>query len=54
MRPRKSEGASPAGSHKLNTATAQAFYHREENVKKLATETGAGQWGSVLAMACNF
>lgn len=50
----KYEGASPAGSHKLNTATAQAFYNKEEGVKKLSTETGAGQWGSALAMACNF
>ncbi len=50
----KYEGASPAGSHKLNTAIAQAFFNKQENVKKLATETGAGQWGSALAMACNF
>jgi tryptophan synthase beta chain len=50
----KNEGASPAGSHKLNTATAQAFYNKEEGVKKLSTETGAGQWGSALSMACNF
>src|SRR5512136_3120982 len=50
----KYEGASPAGSHKLNTAVAQAFYNRQESVKKLATETGAGQWGSALSMACNF
>ncbi len=50
----KYEGASPAGSHKLNTATAQAFYNKQEGVQKLATETGAGQWGSALAMACNF
>src|SRR5512135_2104813 len=50
----KYEGASPAGSHKLNTAIAQAFYNKEEGVKKLSTETGAGQWGSALSMACNF
>jgi tryptophan synthase beta chain len=50
----KYEGASPAGSHKLNTAIAQAFYNKQERVRKLATETGAGQWGSALSMACNF
>jgi len=50
----KYEGASPAGSHKLNTAVAQVFFNKQENVKKLSTETGAGQWGSALAMACNF
>src|SRR5258708_12393278 len=42
----KYEGGSPAGSHKPNTALAQAFYNKEEGVKRLATETGAGQWGS--------
>jgi tryptophan synthase beta chain len=47
----KYEGTSPAGSHKPNTALAQAFYAREEGVKRLATETGAGQWGSALAFA---
>ena len=47
----KYEGGSPAGSHKPNTAIAQAFYAREEGVKRLATETGAGQWGSSLALA---
>jgi tryptophan synthase beta chain len=47
----KYEGVSPAGSHKPNTAIAQAFYNREEGVRKLATETGAGQWGSALAFA---
>jgi tryptophan synthase beta chain len=47
----KYEGISPAGSHKPNTAVAQAFYNREAGVKKLATETGAGQWGSALAFA---
>jgi len=50
----KYEGASPAGSHKLNAAIAQAFFNKEEGVKKLATETGAGQWGSALSMACKF
>ncbi|MDP6606917.1 MAG: TrpB-like pyridoxal phosphate-dependent enzyme [Dehalococcoidia bacterium] len=48
----KYEGASPVGSHKANTAIAQAFYNREEGVKRIATETGAGQWGSALAWAC--
>jgi tryptophan synthase beta chain len=47
----KYEGVSPAGSHKPNTAIAQAFYNREAGVKRLATETGAGQWGSALAFA---
>ena len=47
----KYEGGSPAGSHKPNTAIAQAFYNKEEGVKRLATETGAGQWGSALAFA---
>ncbi|HVN48365.1 MAG TPA: TrpB-like pyridoxal phosphate-dependent enzyme [Bacteroidota bacterium] len=48
----KYEGGSPAGSHKLNTALAQAYYNKQEGVKRLATETGAGQWGSSLALAC--
>ncbi len=47
----KYEGVSPAGSHKPNTAVAQAFYNREEGITKLSTETGAGQWGSSLAFA---
>eukprot|EP00741_Cyanophora_paradoxa_P006969 tig00001065_g6742.t1 len=47
----KWEGVSPAGSHKPNTAVAQAYYNKEEGVKKLATETGAGQWGSSLSFA---
>jgi len=47
----KYEGGSPSGSHKPNTALAQAFYAREEGVTRLATETGAGQWGSALAFA---
>ena len=50
----KYEGVSPAGSHKPNTAVAQAYYNRKERVARIATETGAGQWGSALAMACNF
>jgi tryptophan synthase beta chain len=47
----KYEGVSPAGSHKPNTAVAQAFYNREAGIRKIATETGAGQWGSALAFA---
>ena len=50
----KYEGVSPAGSHKPNTAVAQAFYCREEGVKRISTETGAGQWGSALALAGSF
>jgi tryptophan synthase beta chain len=50
----KYEGTSPAGSHKPNTAIAQAFYNREDGTKRISTETGAGQWGSALAMACRF
>ena len=50
----KYEGASPSGSHKPNTAVAQAFYNKAAGVKAMTTETGAGQWGSALAMACNF
>ena len=50
----KYEGVSPAGSHKPNTAIAQAYYNKKEGVKRIATETGAGQWGSALALACNF
>jgi tryptophan synthase beta chain len=49
----KYEGVSPAGSHKPNTAIAQAYYNKKEGVKRLTTETGAGQWGSALALACN-
>ena len=48
----KYEGGSPAGSHKPNTAVAQAFYNAQEGVRKLTTETGAGQWGSALSLAC--
>jgi tryptophan synthase beta chain len=47
----KHEGVSPAGSHKPNTAVAQAFYNRDAGVKRISTETGAGQWGSALAFA---
>jgi tryptophan synthase beta chain len=49
----KYEGVSPPGSHKPNTAVAQAFYSKEAGVKRLTTETGAGQWGSALAFSCN-
>ena len=49
----KYEGASAAGSHKPNTAVAQAYYNKKEGVKRLTTETGAGQWGSALSFACN-
>jgi tryptophan synthase beta chain len=48
----KDESVSPAGSHKPNTAIAQAFYNKQEGVTRLATETGAGQWGSALSLAC--
>lgn len=50
----KYEGVSPVGSHKLNTSLPQAYYNKMEGVKRLATETGAGQWGSSLAFACNY
>jgi tryptophan synthase beta chain len=50
----KNEGVSPVGSHKPNTAVAQAFYNKDAGTKAMTTETGAGQWGSALAMACNF
>jgi tryptophan synthase beta chain len=50
----KYEGTSPAGSHKPNTAVPQAYYNAEAGVKRITTETGAGQWGSSLAMACAF
>ncbi len=49
----KYEGVSPSGSHKPNTAVAQAYYNKLEGVEQLTTETGAGQWGSALAFACN-
>jgi tryptophan synthase beta chain len=47
----KNEGVSPAGSHKPNTAVAQAWYNKQAGIKRLSTETGAGQWGSALALA---
>jgi len=50
----KDESVSPAGSHKPNTAVPQAYFNREEGIKRIATETGAGQWGSALAFACAF
>ncbi len=50
----KYEGNSPAGSHKGNTAIAQAYYNKQAGIKRLATETGAGQWGSALSMSCAF
>ncbi|HEY83392.1 MAG TPA: TrpB-like pyridoxal phosphate-dependent enzyme [Dehalococcoidia bacterium] len=50
----KYEGTSQAGSHKPNTAVAQAYYNKQEGIKRLTTETGAGQWGSALAMGCMF
>jgi tryptophan synthase beta chain len=50
----KYEGTSPAGSHKPNTAIPQAFYNRQEGVRRIATETGAGQWGSALSIAGAF
>jgi len=49
----KYEGTSPPGSHKPNTAVAQAYYNKKEGIKRISTETGAGQWGSSLAFACN-
>ncbi|GEL16642.1 TrpB-like pyridoxal phosphate-dependent enzyme [Pseudonocardia asaccharolytica] len=48
----KDESVSPAGSHKPNTAVAQAFYNKREGISRLSTETGAGQWGTALAFAC--
>src|SRR5947199_5836682 len=48
----KYEGTSPAGSHKPNTAVPQAYYNKQAGIRRLATETGAGQWGSALALAC--
>jgi tryptophan synthase beta chain len=50
----KYEGGSPSGSHKANTALAQAYYNKMEGVKRIATETGAGQWGSALSFACGY
>ena len=48
----KYEGVSPSGSHKTNSAVAQAYYNKKQGIKKITTETGAGQWGSALSMAC--
>ncbi len=50
----KDESHSPPGSHKPNTAVAQAYYNKEQGIKRLTTETGAGQWGTALAFACTF
>jgi tryptophan synthase beta chain len=50
----KYEGVSPAGSHKPNTAIPQAYYNKRAGVQRLTTETGAGQWGSSLALACSY
>ena len=50
----KDESVSPPGSHKPNSAIAQAYYNKKEGIKRLITETGAGQWGSSLAFACSF
>jgi tryptophan synthase beta chain len=49
----KDESVSPTGSHKTNTAVAQAYYNKKEGIKRLSTETGAGQWGAALSFACN-
>ena len=49
----KYEGVSPAGSHKPNTAVPQAWYNKQFGIKRLTTETGAGQWGTALSFACN-
>ncbi|MCC7261491.1 MAG: TrpB-like pyridoxal phosphate-dependent enzyme, partial [Candidatus Latescibacteria bacterium] len=50
----KWEGVSPTGSHKPNTAVAQAYYNKKEGIKRLTTETGAGQWGTALSFACQY
>lgn len=50
----KNESVSPVGSHKLNTALAQAYYNNKQGIKKLTTETGAGQWGSAMSIACQY
>lgn len=50
----KYEGVSPVGSHKLNTALAQAYYNKKEGIKRLTTETGAGQWGCAMSFACHY
>ena len=48
----KREDTSPTGSHKLNTAIAQAYYAKQDGIERLTTETGAGQWGTALSLAC--
>lgn len=50
----KNEASTLSGSHKINTALVQAYYNKQEGIKKLTTETGAGQWGSALSIACHF
>ena len=50
----KYEGASPSGSHKTNTAIPQVYYNKEAGITRITTETGAGQWGSAVSLACNF
>ncbi|MDD4496529.1 MAG: pyridoxal-phosphate dependent enzyme, partial [Methanosarcinaceae archaeon] len=50
----KYEGVSPSGSHKSNTSIAQAYYNMKEGTERITTETGAGQWGSALSLACNY
>jgi tryptophan synthase beta chain len=50
----KNEGVSPAGSHKPNTSIPQAYYNKQAGIKRIATETGAGQWGCAMALACNY
>ncbi|KKQ36046.1 MAG: Tryptophan synthase beta chain [candidate division WS6 bacterium GW2011_GWA2_37_6] len=50
----KYEGTTPSGSHKINTALVQAYYSKKEGVKNIVTETGAGQWGTALSIACNY
>ena len=49
----KYEGVSPSGSHKPNTAVPQAYYNKQQGVKRISTETGAGQWGTALSFACS-
>ena len=49
----KYEGTNPSGSHKLNTAVAQAYYNKQEGITRITTETGAGQWGTALSIACS-
>lgn len=50
----KNESVSPVGSHKLNTAIAQAYYNKRQGITRLTTETGAGQWGSAMSIACGY